>query len=242
MDPISGMGCVASVIQFVDFGRKLVSGSLEIYRSADGMSAEHVSIGDISKGLSELIIPLRARSDTRLDNVRNANKNRSKEKLSVAEKELNRICKDCDDMAQQLLQELDKMRLHGGQRKWGSFRQALGNMWNQSQITALEKKLERIRKQVDTTLLVCLRERVDALSDNGASRLNDDIMQVLKENRQWEADLLDEISKNNWHAENPKDMSTFSAHLDRSVNQESKAQFCRKAIAFLRFPRSEHNR
>jgi hypothetical protein len=157
MDPISAMGCAASVIQFVDFGRKLVSGSLEIYRSADGMSAEHVSIGDISKGLSELIIPLRARSDTRLDHVRNANKNRSKEKLSVAEKELNRICKDCDDVAQQLLQELDKIRLHGRHRKWRSFRHALGNMWNQSQITALEKKLERIHKQVDTTLLVCLR-------------------------------------------------------------------------------------
>ncbi|OBT57523.1 hypothetical protein VE04_02112 [Pseudogymnoascus sp. 24MN13] len=236
MDPISAMGCAASVIQFVDFGRKLVSGSLEIYRSADGMSAEHVSIEDISRGLSELIIPLRARSDTRLDNVRNANKNRSKEKLSVAEKELNRICKDCDDVAQQLLQELDKIRLHGRHRKWRSFRHALGNMWNQSQITALEKKLERIHKQVDTTLLVCLRERIDASPDNGASRLNDDIMQAIEENRQWQAELLDEISKNNWHAENPKDMSTFSAHLNRSVKLESEAQFCRKAIAFLGFP------
>lgn len=67
-------------------------------------------------------------------------------------------------------------------------------------------------------------------------RLNDDIMQVIKENRQWQADLVDEISKNNWHAENPKDMSTFSAHLDRSVKLESKARFCRKTIAFLRFP------
>ncbi|OBT75676.1 hypothetical protein VF21_05181 [Pseudogymnoascus sp. 05NY08] len=235
MDPISAMGCAASVIQFVDFGRKLVSGSLEIYRSADGMSAEHVSIEDILRGLSELIIPLHARSDARLHNVTNANKNRPKEKLSVAEKELNRICKDCDDVAQQLLQELDKMRLRGGHRKWKSFRQALGNIWNQSQITALEKKLERIQKQVDTTLLVCLRERIDA-SVNGASRLNDDMMQVIKENRQWQADLVDEISKNNWHAENPKDMSTFSAHLDRSVKLESKAQFCRKAIALLKFP------
>jgi hypothetical protein len=61
-------------------------------------------------------------------------------------------------------------------------------------------------------------------------------MQVIKENRQWQADLVDEISKNNWHAENPKDMSTFSTHLDRSVKLESKAQFCRKTIAFLRFP------
>lgn len=87
MDPTSAMVCAANVIQFVEFGRKLVSESLEIYRSADGVSAEHISIGDISMGLSELITPLRARSDTRVDNVRNPNKNRPKEKLSVAEKE-----------------------------------------------------------------------------------------------------------------------------------------------------------
>lgn len=61
-------------------------------------------------------------------------------------------------------------------------------------------------------------------------------MQVIEENRQWQAELLDEISKNNWHAENPKDMSTFSAQLNKSVKLESEAQFCRKAIAFLRFP------
>ncbi|ELR05577.1 hypothetical protein VC83_07700 [Pseudogymnoascus destructans] len=95
MDPTSAMGCAANAIQFVEFGRKLVSESLEIYRSAD--------------------------------NVRNANNNRLNEKVR-AEKELNRICKNCDDVAQQLLQELDKMRLHGGHRKWGSFRQALGNI------------------------------------------------------------------------------------------------------------------
>lgn len=158
MDPTTAMGCAASVIQFVDFGRKLVSGSLEIYGSADGMSAEHISIGDISKSLSELIVPLRARRDTRLENERNvSNRNRPQEKGSVAEKELNRICEDCDKVAQQLQQELEKLRLRGGHRKWGSFKQALSNMWNQSQISALEKKLERIRKQVDTTLLVSLR-------------------------------------------------------------------------------------
>lgn len=126
MDPTTAMGCAANVIQFVDFGRKLVSGSLEIYGSADGISAEHISIGDISKSLSELIVPLRARRDTRLGNERNvSNRNRLKEKVSVAEKKLNGICEDCDTVAQQLQQELEKLRLRGGHRKCGSFKQAL---------------------------------------------------------------------------------------------------------------------
>lgn len=73
------------------------------------------------------------------------------------------------------------------------------------------------------------------MSDNGTSRLNGSIMRALQENRQWQADLVDEISKNNWHAENRNDMSTFSAHLDRSVKLETESQFCRKTMALLRF-------
>lgn len=61
-------------------------------------------------------------------------------------------------------------------------------------------------------------------------------MRASEENRQWHADLVDEISKNNWRAENPNDMSRFSAHLDRSVKVETEAQFCRKTLAFLAFP------
>ena len=66
--------------------------------------------------------------------------------------------------------------------------------------------------------------------------MNDDVMGALKKHRLWHADLVDEISKNNWRAENSNDMSTFSAYLDRAVKFETDAQFYRKILAFLRFP------
>jgi len=169
MDPVTAMGCAASVIQFVQFGSKLISESREIYRSTDGALDKNLALEQIAKNLSELNAALRLDrepGDLFTHKGTTAAKRRKSKAAkfarpprnpSAVEQQLNRICEECDSVTQQLLKELDKLKLRGGQRKWGSFRQALSNVWSQGEIQELEKKLEGIRKQIDTTLLVYLR-------------------------------------------------------------------------------------
>jgi hypothetical protein len=194
MDPITATGLAASVIQFVQFGSKLISQSIEIYQSTDGALGENIALADIAKNLSELNSVMQERQPRALRNLREATaakrnaehnaalrerqppalrqfreataakqpnlgvaKSTKSKNLSVAEKQLDQICEECDRVTRQLLKGLDKLKLQGRHRKWGSFRQALSNVWSQGEIRALEKKLNGVRKRVDTTLLVYLR-------------------------------------------------------------------------------------
>ncbi|KAJ5547388.1 hypothetical protein N7494_004973 [Penicillium frequentans] len=60
LDPLAALSIATSVIQFVDFGAKLLSKSREIYKSADGVLADHAEqvavaskLADITRGLSK---------------------------------------------------------------------------------------------------------------------------------------------------------------------------------------------
>jgi hypothetical protein len=44
MDPISILGLAANILQFIDYGTQLLSGTQEIYRSATGASSENIEI------------------------------------------------------------------------------------------------------------------------------------------------------------------------------------------------------
>jgi hypothetical protein len=80
------------------------------------------------------------------------------------------------------------------------------------------------------------RERIDKVTDNGVSRVSGDIANFMEQNRKWQANLLDEINKNNWQANNSDHMSKFSARLDRSIRLDREVEFCRMILALLRFP------
>lgn len=47
MDPLSSLGVAGNVIQFIDFGIKLVSRFKQIYRSADGALQENNDLSDV---------------------------------------------------------------------------------------------------------------------------------------------------------------------------------------------------
>lgn len=47
MDPLSSLGVAGNVIQFVDFGIKLVSRFNQIYRSADGALQENTQLSEV---------------------------------------------------------------------------------------------------------------------------------------------------------------------------------------------------
>lgn len=59
MDPLSALSVASSVVQFVDFGRQLLSASYEIYRSSSGISSKNVDLRTISKDLTDLVAQIK---------------------------------------------------------------------------------------------------------------------------------------------------------------------------------------
>ena len=52
MDPFSALGLASNVVQFMEFGTKLISASLELYNSKDGTSSPNSELGIITKDLT----------------------------------------------------------------------------------------------------------------------------------------------------------------------------------------------
>ncbi|KAL2830898.1 hypothetical protein BDW59DRAFT_140929 [Aspergillus cavernicola] len=44
MDPISAVGFAGTILQFIDFSTKLVEGTYEVYRSANGTTSELIGL------------------------------------------------------------------------------------------------------------------------------------------------------------------------------------------------------
>ena len=51
LDPFSAISLASSIVQFVDFGKRLVSEGRELYESADGALAKHVELEAIIKDI-----------------------------------------------------------------------------------------------------------------------------------------------------------------------------------------------
>jgi len=168
MDPLTALGLASNIVQFVDFASKLISQSHEIYQSADGALEDNLALEHVAKNLSRLGGELKSkRADIKTGREALAREREwakkdgrvisSPEKVTAAGKQLQQLSKECSAVSNELLQELEKLKIKGPHKRWESFRQALNSVWSQEKIRALETRLEGIRKQLDTTLLVCLR-------------------------------------------------------------------------------------
>lgn len=145
MDPLSALGVASNIIQIVDFSSRIISRSHEIYKSVDGRSKEHAVLDDAAKNLRELSSDL---GKYTRPNLRS---------LNAADKQLVRLRRECEEVVQELRDALEDLKLEGDHTKWQSIHQALRSIWTQRDISDLEMRLDKIRKGIDTALLVSLR-------------------------------------------------------------------------------------
>jgi hypothetical protein len=66
MNPLSALSLAGTIIQFVDFGRKLLGGAVDIYRSASRSLAVNDEIELEATDLKELVVKLRVLGPTKL--------------------------------------------------------------------------------------------------------------------------------------------------------------------------------
>lgn len=144
MEPFSALAAATSVVQFIDFSCKVITGSRELFNSATGQFIDHKDLENITKHLISLSGPLQKPvHDSR----------------RVQGDQLQPLCKRVNEVAGELISTLDSLRVTEAKKsaRWESCYKALRSVWSQQQIALLQDKLNGFRQQLTLSVLVVLR-------------------------------------------------------------------------------------
>lgn len=136
------VGLAGNIIQFIDFGIKLVSKSVELYHAADGTLKENVSLEAVAIDIKLLIERLSGGSTVG---------------ANAATLRLMELAKIAQNIADELVANLKALQLPAStSKRWRSFQTSLYSIWKGRNIREIEDRLWKIRNQISFHLLVTL--------------------------------------------------------------------------------------
>lgn len=148
MDPLSAAGLAGCIIQFVDFGSKIVSKAIEIHhQSTPGVPASYHELGKVTSDLSALLRRLHDSLQTKSIHQTLTDDDRADIELGG----------ECQRVAEEMLSALKKLGKTGKHGIRSSLYQALRTVLHKEQIDALEHRLDRLRQQLIIRLLSSLQ-------------------------------------------------------------------------------------
>ncbi|OAL40333.1 hypothetical protein AYO20_00069 [Fonsecaea nubica] len=152
MDPLSAVGLAGNVISIVDFSSKVISRARQLRESTTGATAENDELESLTKGLKALVKETRNGTPKVLQEDQPG--------LSCAkDSSLDNLARQCVQVADELLECLESVKVSGGAQTLKSTIQAVKTMWKQDRIEGLQRRLDRINRQLmDGTNLKQLEE------------------------------------------------------------------------------------
>ena len=143
MEPFSAISLASAIIQFVDFGSRILSSGYETYLSTNGATEDNVDLESLTRSLYKFQDQLSAPSKQPMHNDR----------------ELQKLARRCSFLAGDLLVLLDsfKVKEYGLIRTWDALRQSCRLVWKKDEISRKEKMLNSITGQVNSRLLYMIR-------------------------------------------------------------------------------------
>jgi hypothetical protein len=143
LDPLSAASLAAAILQFVDFGSKIIVSGYETYRSTHGATEENVDLEYLTQKLYTFQDQLWTPSS----------------KLAHSDQELQNLAQKCSYIAGDLLVLLDSLKVKekGLVRTWEALRQSCRLVWKEDEIAKKEKLLDSITGQVNSRLLYMIR-------------------------------------------------------------------------------------
>lgn len=133
MEPASAIGLASSIITFIDFSSKLISGAV-IYYSANGAPQENVRIQDMVNDLDSITNEL----------------SRHNSLGSKLERDVHHLAQDCLEDCKELSRLLGKLQISPGARRksWKSFKASWTGLRSKGQITELRDRLQEYRSEI----------------------------------------------------------------------------------------------
>jgi len=150
LDRLTAISLASSVVQLTDFGIKLISRSIKLYSSSDGVNADNADL----ETKIEHARKLAQRVMLAFDNTG--------EPTSRDEEELRHLPKSCEVIALDLLSILHDLKVKkpaGPSRVWESFRKVVAAQtpWNKKKIAILSKRLHMLQKSMFQQVHVMMR-------------------------------------------------------------------------------------
>lgn len=145
MEPLTALGLAGNVVQFIDFGCKLIAKARDVHR--DGSVVEHDDMLVVNDDLRRYTTKLR-------DTMRPT----GTLQLALSEDDTSflDICDGCLRVARDLEQALNKLRLPDKPSKWKSFRQALKSVWGKERLAEMKNRLDLYSEQLDRRMLASI--------------------------------------------------------------------------------------
>lgn len=128
-DPVTATGLAGNIVQFVQFASDIVSKFREIYTSAAGAARETIDLVT----LAENDIALQLRTSLQSPGILSA--------LTKEDQQLEDVRVQCREIATELLEALDMLKVEGAPGKWKSFKKALKTVWEEKKLEAMGQRL-----------------------------------------------------------------------------------------------------
>ena len=152
LGPLTAVSLASSVVQLVDFSIKVVTGSIELYHSANGSNTERSDL----EAKTARICNLAERVDVPPEPSNYVSSG------PTDSRELGELAKTCKSVASDLIAVLGDLKVKrpaGPGRKWESFQKAVAALtpWNKDKIASLDKRLSRLQQDIFSQILIMLR-------------------------------------------------------------------------------------
>jgi hypothetical protein len=164
LDPLTALSLASSVVQFVDFGAKLISDGVELYEK--GALSNHDELKQASRDLIYLTGELMSPSQATRSGFQSGPKD---ERLPKEELGLQQLASSCRELGSELISILEGLEAQESQNGLESFRKAIRSSWKKGKIKDVETRLKRLQDQLGTHLLFLLRYYLTFLKCKSAS-------------------------------------------------------------------------
>ena len=171
LESFAALGVASNIVQFVDFGCRLFSQSKELYRSSNGLADEAGELENITRSLSRLTKNLMLdhsfwnqvsserpdiEIEDRLDHILPIQPAYAVEENSD-QMDLMLIATDCKEVAAELSEALNQLRVKSPGKKWQCFRVALKRIWKPERLNEMIRRMERLSSQLTMCLVNILK-------------------------------------------------------------------------------------
>ncbi|KAI2778896.1 hypothetical protein F4815DRAFT_227104 [Daldinia loculata] len=127
-DPFTALGTASSILTFVEFTWKLFASTYTIYKSATGENEDTTTLLTITKDVTRfgdaiILVP-------------------------GCEDDLRVLVEEAQSIARDLHEALSKLKVRGTNTGWKSFKAALKEVWQSSQVKTFSERLSKLQTQI----------------------------------------------------------------------------------------------
>jgi hypothetical protein len=149
MEPMSAISLAASVCQFVDFACRIISKGNKLRGARHGLLVEDADLLAASTRVVEL-------NNKLVDSLGTYSRSERGSLEVEARAQINAACRGLNQVATELIDTLNKLRLPGGSGRWRSMRQAVKSVRGRQGVEKMKNDIIVYQQRLNTALLISI--------------------------------------------------------------------------------------